>query len=312
MARLPSAPTPRTLTLAGWIVTAEDVMLASTDAVEEGGAIGFTLPLPGQVSIDEFLRRAAEAAALIHRSIVSAAGQAMAADARVTPGHQAGLARDIAGKARGLIRAIQGDSGSAPSDMPAALALMMEHVPPASKREQLVNASVIERMMNGSAWWAQVVEARTDQEAHGQASAAVFAAMKMLPEALGMLVALADAAEQAAEGAAARDRRDGQRRGGRRIDPFAAIVMRGTVSAYHRMFDAWPEGKPDKLPKGRPDARAWTRAVLQAAFTNLTSGAVRGDSAFVAERVGRITMLAEASLGDHVNAAVFAENQPER
>lgn len=341
MARLPSAPAQQTLVLAGEIVTAKDIMFISTDAVEaEGGAIGFKLPLPGDVSMDEFLRRAELAAGIIHRAITSAAGQSMAAQARVTPGDQSNLARDMAAKAEALVSAIMREPAAPAGDIPTTLALMLEHIAAAVPPHR-AQPYVIERMMHGSVWFSQVVDVRTEQdmppgepsplsmtseeadafrarlapstpeqEERGRAEAAVFAAMKMLPDALGMLVAMAGAAKTAANDAAARDRRDEHKRGGPRTDPFAGIVMRGMANAYRVIFDSWPSGRPDNGPApGRPDAREWTHAVLDAAHVNLTNGAVRGDSMFVAERVARMAALAVTTLGNHLNVAVSAEGQ---
>lgn len=347
MPRNPPPLPPNSLTIVGHIVTARDVMLISADAVEEGRSIGFTLPLPGGVNPDEFQRRAEEAAVMIRQSISEAAGQAMAVNARVTHADQAALARNIAAKTEALLLAIGADHAAAASrqapdglppllEVPPQLLLMLEYIAAAVPAHQ-AESRAIARMLRGSACWEQEARFRTErvmppsewsssmteaesedfaahlapptpeQEARGRSEAAVFTAMKLLPAALGMLASLAGAAKQAADDAAARDSRDANKRGGKRADPFAPTAMRGIARAYRLMFEVWPEGKPHNLPPGRPDGRAWARAILKAAHDNL-SRTPSGDSAFVAERAGRLLELADSSLGDHLNAAVAAES----
>lgn len=258
----------------------------------------------------EWYARVDEAVAAIRDRTLQAVGQAMAAERILSPARQEALALDIANKAAALLEALGLDpDGSAAGrlleDVPEAWRRHTEPAMPAPLHHLLGDLSAIPtpwgvmRMTAGAPWMENVVAVRTgDEVPEGQAraEAGAIAAMKALPDALGVLLSVARrAAGEAQERPMMR---------GSRPDAFAPLVMRGIARSFFIMFEAWPEPRADNVPAHGVIPAPFFRSVLDALARNAVAH-VRGlDDG----RFADLLDLSDRRLADLIRKAVLSES----
>ena len=140
---------------------------------------------------------------------------------------------------------------------------------------------------------ALAAEGNDDVEVVGDAEATAFAALGMLPEILGILVALARKSAAVAEA--------GMGSIGRREDAFRRDLFTGLARAHKTMFGVLPRAR-DKAGNPELTAIAWTRAVLGVIVERLPS-CLRCDEDFPHERFGEVLALEDTTIARHLEEA---------
>ncbi len=262
----------------------------------------------------------------VERAVVSA----VLSSQRAAPGEYRDLFRRVESQASELLRALGRDPDvaaggedldgrpvhlhpfSGPLALKPALLHLLNEVRAAAPPHRPTAAAVL-CWLDGNEWFEELRSIRRDlargalppegdgdAEVVGDAEATAFAALGMLPEILGLLVALARRSVAVVEGDMGSI--------GRREDAFRRDLFTGLARAHATMFGVPPRAR-DKAGNPNPAAIAWTRAVLGVAVERLPS-CLRCDEDFPPERFGEVLALSDATIARQLEVGCSRLRQP--